>query len=50
MKNNTQPAASKLVKQFDNELRNLLMADLEAFRAKNQFVKQQLPVSTAKAA
>jgi hypothetical protein len=32
-----QPATSKLVARFDNELRNLLMEDLKVFREKNQF-------------
>ncbi|MBE9584787.1 hypothetical protein IM792_10045 [Mucilaginibacter sp. JRF] len=32
---NNKPAASKLVSKFDNELRNMLMSDLQAFRAKN---------------
>jgi len=50
MKNNTQPATSKLVKQFDNELMNLLMADLKAYKAKNKFVKQPLHFTTATAA
>lgn len=37
MKTIKQPAASKLVARFDNELRNLLMEDLKVFREKNQF-------------
>lgn len=37
MKNVKQPAASKLVARFDNELRNLLMEDLKVFKKKNQF-------------
>ena len=49
MKNSTKPAASKLVKQFDNELMNLISADLKAFKAKNQFA-QPMQVQTATAA
>ena len=37
MKTVKQPATSKLVTRFDNELRNLLMEDLKYFREKNQF-------------
>lgn len=37
MKTIKQPATSKLVARFDNELRNLLMEDLKVFREKNQF-------------
>ena len=36
MKTYNKPAASKLLKRFDNELKQLLMEDLKAFRAKNQ--------------
>ena len=36
MKNYTQPAASKLAKQFDNELKKILLADLNVFKLKNQ--------------
>jgi hypothetical protein len=37
MKNN-KPAASKLVAKFDAQLRELLMEDLKAFKAKRQFL------------
>ena len=37
MKTNQKPATSKLVARFDNELKQLLMEDLKAFRMKNQF-------------
>ncbi|WP_345949089.1 MULTISPECIES: hypothetical protein [unclassified Mucilaginibacter] len=50
MKNNTQPQATKLMSQFDNELKKLLMADLKASKLKNQFVSNQLQVNTATAA
>ncbi|QXV65400.1 hypothetical protein INP83_20395 [Mucilaginibacter sp. 21P] len=30
-------ATSKLVARYDNELKNLLMEDLKAFRERNQF-------------
>jgi len=36
MKNYTQPAASKLAKQFDNELKKILLADLNTFKVKSQ--------------
>ncbi|MFD0752146.1 hypothetical protein ACFQZS_18475 [Mucilaginibacter calamicampi] len=35
MKTYNKPATSKLLKRFDNELKQLLMEDLKAFRAKN---------------
>jgi hypothetical protein len=39
MKTYNKPATSKLVARFDNELKNLLMADLKAFRERTQFIK-----------
>jgi len=33
-----KPATSKLITRFDQELKQLLMEDLKAFRTKNQFV------------
>ena len=38
MKTDKQPATSKLLKRFDNELKNMLMEDLKAFKAKTQFI------------
>jgi hypothetical protein len=38
MKTYNKPATSKLVARFDNELKNILMEDLIAFRAKNKFM------------
>ena len=38
MKTYKTPATSKLVARFDNELKNLLMADLKAFKERNQFL------------
>jgi len=38
MKTYNKPSTSKLVSRFDNELRNILMEDLKAFREKNKFV------------
>ncbi len=35
MKTYNKPATSKLVARFDSELKQLLMEDLKAFRAKN---------------
>ena len=49
MKTIKQPATSKLVARFDNELRNLLMEDLKVFREKNQF-KNNNQVGVQKAA
>jgi hypothetical protein len=46
-------ATSKLAKRFDEELKNILMEDLKAFRTRNQFVtsnKQVVEVSTFSAA
>jgi len=37
MKTYNKPATSKLVTRFDNELKNLLMEDLKAFRNRNKF-------------
>ncbi len=42
MKTITKPAVSKLVKKFDNELKNILMNDLQLFMAKNPFRKQNV--------
>jgi hypothetical protein len=50
MKNNNQPAASKLVKRFDNDLKALLLNDLKAFKAKMQDMQQAPQVQTATAA
>jgi hypothetical protein len=38
MKAYNKPATSKLVTRFDNELKNLLMEDLKAFRERTQFL------------
>jgi hypothetical protein len=38
MKTYKKPASSKLVARFDNELRNLITADLKAFKERNQFL------------
>ncbi|WP_158557186.1 hypothetical protein [Mucilaginibacter conchicola] len=47
-----KPATSKLVARYDNELRNLLMEDLKAFRERNQFTsnKQKAVQQTLSAA
>jgi len=37
MKTYKKPATSKLIARFDNQLKNLLMEDLKAFKMKNQF-------------
>jgi hypothetical protein len=46
MKTYNKPSTSKLVARFDNELKNLLMEDLKAFRSKNKFINSnnQAPV------
>ena len=36
MKTYYKPATSKLVSRFDKELKNILMSDLKALKAKNQ--------------
>ena len=41
MKTIQKPAASKLVKRFDNELREILMNDLKSFMAKNSFLRNK---------
>jgi hypothetical protein len=38
MKTNKIPATSKLLKRFDNELKNLLNNDLNQFMANNLFL------------
>ncbi|HTH82116.1 MAG TPA: hypothetical protein VL490_04235 [Mucilaginibacter sp.] len=37
MKTYNKPATSKLLSRFDNELKNILMADLKALKEKGQF-------------
>ncbi len=37
MKTSQKPATSKLLIRYDNELKNLLMADLKAFKERGQF-------------
>jgi hypothetical protein len=41
MKTIQRPAASKLVKRFDNELRDILVNDLKSFMAKNPFLRNK---------
>jgi hypothetical protein len=40
-----KPATSKLLIRYDNELKNLLMADLKAFREKGQFISNHQSVA-----
>jgi hypothetical protein len=40
MKNYSKPSPSKLLARFDQELKNLLMEDLKAFRTKNQNIRK----------
>lgn len=47
MKTYKKPATSKLVARFDNELKNLLMEDLKAFKAKDQFYNNRAIVKAA---
>ncbi|WP_183578707.1 hypothetical protein HDF18_22560 [Mucilaginibacter sp. X5P1] len=45
MKTYNKPSTSKLVARFDNELKNLLMEDLKAFRERNKFVTSNKQVT-----
>ena len=47
---NTLQATNKFGKQNDNELKDLLSADLKAFKAKNDNVRQLISVFTITAA
>lgn len=38
MKIKVQTSASKLVARYDNQLKNILLEDLKAFKAKHQFL------------
>jgi hypothetical protein len=38
MKTYKKPATSKLLTRFDNELKNMLMEDLKAFKVRTQFI------------
>jgi hypothetical protein len=40
-----KPATSKLLKRYDNELKNLLMADLKAFKQRGQFTSNNQPAT-----
>lgn len=42
MKTYNKPAASKLVKRFDIELKELLMNDLKDFMTRNPFLARKL--------
>lgn len=46
MKTYNKPSTSKLATRFDNELKNILMEDLKAFRDKHRFItgNKQAPV------
>ncbi|MDB5155659.1 MAG: hypothetical protein JWR50_366 [Mucilaginibacter sp.] len=37
MKTSQKPATSKLLIRYDNELKNMLMEDLKAFKERGQF-------------
>jgi hypothetical protein len=45
MKTLQQPATSKLLIRYDNELKNLLLADLKAFRERGQFISNNQPAA-----
>jgi hypothetical protein len=47
---NTLSAANKFGKQYDNELKDLLAADLKAYKSKNNNVRQLISVFTITAA
>ena len=38
MKTQKRPSTSKLVASFDNELKNIIMNDLKALKAKTQYL------------
>ncbi|MDN3550253.1 hypothetical protein [Mucilaginibacter aquaedulcis] len=38
MKTSKKPSISKLVASFDNQLKKIIMNDLKAIKAKNQFL------------
>ncbi|MES2378716.1 MAG: hypothetical protein V4553_19140 [Bacteroidota bacterium] len=40
-----KPATSKLLIRYDNELKNLLLADLKAFRERGQFISKNQPAT-----
>jgi hypothetical protein len=40
MKTSQRPATSKLLIRYDNELKNILMADLKAFKATGRFTSR----------
>ena len=42
MKNTNKPTANKLTVRFDKQLMNILINDLKAIKAKNQFLNTQL--------
>jgi len=52
MKAYKTPSASKLVARFDTELKNILLEDLENFRAKNKVmnIKQQTAAQQTRSA
>ena len=50
MKTDKKPATSKLLTRFDNELKNLLMEDLKAFKARTQFILSNNQPAQQKAA
>jgi hypothetical protein len=50
MKTYNKPATSKLLKRFDNELKNILMADLKAFKEGSQFMNSNHQSAHKKAA
>lgn len=40
-----KPATSKLLIRYDNELKNLLMADLKAFKERGRFISNNQPAA-----
>jgi hypothetical protein len=50
MKTYNKPATSKLLKRYDNELKNILMADLKAFSERGQFINSNHQSAQKKAA
>ncbi|MDB5029602.1 hypothetical protein [Mucilaginibacter sp.] len=50
METQQKPATSKLLKGFDNELKEMLTADLQAFRENGQFITSNNQSTQQKAA
>ena len=47
MKTSQKPATSKLLIRYDNALKNMLMADLKAFKERGQFTSNNQAAAQA---